>query len=101
MNRAAAGKTDRVRQCLIEQRIELNRPLGFRSVSNFRMWKSCAKFRDDRRIIDENSARCCRQCGGDCRGERSGRIESSRGLEPCRSIDDVMPAPIQILDFGD
>jgi len=56
MNRAAAGERDRAGQRPIEHRVELDRPLGLRSVVHQGVGKDRAEFRDDGRIVDENPA---------------------------------------------
>ena len=78
MNRATAGETDRFRQPLIEHRIELNRPLGLRFMLHHGIGKDAPEFRDDRRIVDENLAGCCRQPSGECRAEGEWRVEPGR-----------------------
>ena len=65
------------------------------------MWKSRAKFRDDRRIVDENSAGCCRQRAGKSGSEGQGRVEPGRRRQPCGSVEDVLPTPAKIHGFGD
>src|SRR5580704_460437 len=93
----AAGEGERSGQRLVEYRVEIDRPLGFRQVRDGAARKSGAEFGNGRRVVHENLVGRPRQRPGERGGKGRHRVEPGWGIELPSSFEGVIPPRYQSL----